>query len=164
MVRGTGFTEKGKGLDDLKNSLKSLGDSQVLIGIPESENARDDDSGITNSQLAFIHSQGSPLQGIPPRPFLEPSIDRNKDLLAIQQKNIINKSLSGDGDGYREEMEKTGLLMSTKAKEFLTDPANGLAPNSPGTIRRKGSSKPLIDTGSLLNSITYVVRERGQND
>lgn len=33
-------------------------------------------------------------------------------------------------------------------------------PNAPKTIARKGSSKPLIDTGQLRQSITYVVRLR----
>lgn len=36
----------------------------------------------------------------------------------------------------------------------------GIAPeNSKYTIARKGSSKPLIDTGQLINSITYKVIE-----
>jgi hypothetical protein len=40
--------------------------------------------------------------------------------------------------------------------------ANGIAPpNSPYTIARKGSSKPLIDTGQLRNSITYQVEIGG---
>jgi len=37
---------------------------------------------------------------------------------------------------------------------------NNLAPNAPSTIAQKGSSKPLIDTGSMLNSITYAVRKK----
>jgi phage gpG-like protein len=30
-------------------------------------------------------------------------------------------------------------------------------PNAPSTVRRKGSSRPLVDTGQLLNSLTYQV-------
>lgn len=34
-------------------------------------------------------------------------------------------------------------------------------PNSPRTIARKGvGAKPLIDTGHMLNAVTYVVREK----
>jgi len=33
-------------------------------------------------------------------------------------------------------------------------------PNSPETIRKKGSSQPLIDTKHLVNSTTYIVREK----
>ncbi|OCA57864.1 hypothetical protein AA93_07090 [Xylella fastidiosa subsp. pauca 11399] len=34
-----------------------------------------------------------------------------------------------------------------------------LAPLTPQTIQRKGSSAPLIDTGQMLQSITYEVRD-----
>ena len=30
-------------------------------------------------------------------------------------------------------------------------------PNAPATIRRKGSDRPLIDTGQLVNSVEYEV-------
>jgi hypothetical protein len=31
-------------------------------------------------------------------------------------------------------------------------------PNAPATIRAKGSSKPLIDTGEMRQSVTYQIR------
>ncbi|MDF7681191.1 hypothetical protein PT300_11600 [Enterobacteriaceae bacterium ESL0689] len=38
---------------------------------------------------------------------------------------------------------------------------SGIAPPlDPKTIARKGSSRPLIDTGNLLQSITYEVRDK----
>ena len=157
MVR---VSENGKGIGEVKKSLMSLEKLEVLIGIPESNNNRDEGSPVTNAQLAYLHSKGSPLQNIPARPFLEPSIEKNKDLLLAQQKKALTYSMSGNVSEYRNELGKIGLLMSSKAKEFITDPSNGLAPNSPRTIKKKGSSKPLIDTGSLMNSITYVIRER----
>jgi hypothetical protein len=33
-------------------------------------------------------------------------------------------------------------------------------PLKPATIRRKGSSKPLIDTGQMMNGVTYVVEDK----
>jgi hypothetical protein len=38
------------------------------------------------------------------------------------------------------------------------DPA--FAPLAQSTIDRKGSESPLIDTAQLLNSITYVIRNK----
>ena len=32
-------------------------------------------------------------------------------------------------------------------------------PNAPATVKRKGSSQPLIDTGNLRKSITFVIRD-----
>lgn len=37
-------------------------------------------------------------------------------------------------------------------------------PNSPETIKRKGSDKPLIDTGRMRQSINYVIQEKGGSD
>lgn len=51
---------------------------------------------------------------------------------------------------------EAGLLQIHKA--FENSGINGeWASNSPATIKKKGSSKPLIDTGRLRGSITYEV-------
>lgn len=52
--------------------------------------------------------------------------------------------------------EKLGTQASNMVKDYMT---NGtFTPLSLATIRKKGSSKPLIDTGALRQSITYEVR------
>ena len=49
--------------------------------------------------------------------------------------------------------ELVGMQMKSDISSTLT---NGpWTPNSPVTIARKGSSRPLIDTGELRASITY---------
>ena len=35
-------------------------------------------------------------------------------------------------------------------------------PNAESTIKKKGSDKPLIDTGTMRQSVTYVVRKVGE--
>jgi hypothetical protein len=37
--------------------------------------------------------------------------------------------------------------------------SGGWAPNSPVTVKMKGSSRPLIDTGAMRQSVTYVVED-----
>jgi len=66
---------------------------------------------------------------------------------------------------------RTKILGRTSAKEFLKNVGergkealqsafddNSFAPNAPSTIRKKGSDKPLIDTGAAREEITYEVR------
>jgi hypothetical protein len=68
----------------------------------------------------------------------------------------ILKYLNGQ-DG-RPDLEKIGLWVVNKVKaKFGSD---DLVPNSEATIKAKGSDKPLIDTGQLRNSITYVIRKK----
>ena len=53
-------------------------------------------------------------------------------------------------------------LLNTLGAKAAADVKNTIRqgippPNSPETIRRKGSSRPLIDTGQLINAITWIV-------
>ena len=42
--------------------------------------------------------------------------------------------------------------------------SEGVAPpNAPSTIKSKGSSTPLVDTGAYRQSITYVIAPSGEN-
>ncbi len=34
-------------------------------------------------------------------------------------------------------------------------------PNAPGTVQRKGSDRPLIDTGALRQAVSYVIEDKG---
>ena len=151
---------KSKGdINKLKEDMSELLKSDVYIGIPEA-NAPRLGEAVSNAQLAFIHTLGSELQNIPARPFIEPTIEKNKNKIADAMKKAATLAMDGDSIGMQEEFEKIGLIVSTKAKEYFTDPNNGWAPNSPRTIAEKGSDRPLIDTSSLRNSITYVVAEK----
>ena len=70
--------ETGKGVE-LKSALAFLKSSRVLIGIPQAASSRRGE--ITNAELAFIHTHGSPINRIPARPFLEPAIEETKEQL-----------------------------------------------------------------------------------
>ena len=37
-------------------------------------------------------------------------------------------------------------------------------PNAPSTIAKKGSDKPLIDTGTMRQSVNFAVTKKGGND
>ena len=60
-----------------------------------------------------------------------------------------------------EELKKTGMFVQNKVRSWFTDSRNGWPPNAPSTIKaKKGKSNPLIDTGELRKSITYVVSNK----
>lgn len=46
-------------------------------------------------------------------------------------------------------------------KRIITGP---FVPNAPTTIAKKGSDKPLIDTGQLLDAIDYKMHKPGQKE
>lgn len=173
--------------EDIKRSLEDLAKKTVCVGIPEEENVINDD--IANAELLYIHTHGvrdvtmrkamqhdldsgtpyskahelyvhengSPLWHSPPRPVLEPSIDANKEIIAEQMKQVAVAAL--DGNNPSTELEKVGMLGQNVARDWFTNPENKWPANSPETVKRKGSDMPLIDTGELRKSITYVIKE-----
>lgn len=166
--------ESGDGLKKLKSAIDTLKKNRVMVGIPGGSSAGS--GGITNAQLAFIHSNGSPKLSIPARPFLEPAIAQAKtqDKIAQCMKSAVMAAIDQGEDAAIAELQNAGMAGAEAAKDYILN--GGLAPNAPITIhggwmknkasgkvfyvRGKGSSKPLIDTASLQNSITYVIEKK----
>ena len=62
--------------------------------------------------------------------------------------------------GLNQAVARVGNYGASEVKRGIVSGAPGgqrFTPNSPLTIARKGSSKPLIDKGDLVGSITYQV-------
>ena len=120
------------------------------------------DSGLAYSKAyeMYIQEHGSPLWRSPPRPILEPAIEKHKDAIADKLKPAMQAALNGDSQGARDGLEKAGMFAANKVKDYFVDPENGWAENSPKTIAAKGSDRPLVDTGALRQAITYVVGDK----
>lgn len=141
---------------ELLKRLESMKRMDLLVGVPQSESEREKDEkqDITNAQLMFIHSEGSPAKNIPPRPVIDMTLKEEKEKINEKFKKALNSVLAGGNP--RVELEKLGIYVVNKIKaKFGSD---DLAPLQPATIKAKGSDRPLIDTGQLRDSITYIVR------
>ena len=88
---------------------------------------------------------------IPQRSFLRSTFDENQDNVISMYANRFNMTQS-----LLRAAEDTGdyLAMLVRAK---IDNGN-FTPNAPSTIRSKGSSRPLIDTGRMQGSIRSIIR------
>jgi hypothetical protein len=113
--------------------------------------------GYSEAYQLYLHTHGSPLWQSPPRPVIEPAIENGKEAIAKQLKKVVSTAL--DGQDPTVEMQKAGMLGQNIVRDWFTNPSNGWAPNSPATIEAKKSDKPLIDSGDLRKSITYVISD-----
>jgi len=161
-------------------AVRTLTNTRVLVGVPAEKASRN--GPILNSQLAYIHDNGAPEANIPARPFMKPGI---KDV-----QNQIEEGLRKAGDlalgkggaaAVERQFERIGTLASVAIKNKIS--AGIPPPLKESTLRaraargRKGAKKelerraqgqaaslefaiPLIDTGAMRNSITYVVRKK----
>ena len=141
-------------IEKLEGKIAEIMGLSVVVGVTAKSNARSDE--LTNADLAMIHEFGSPAHNIPERSFLRKPLINNAEAVANLAKNAIGKFIAGEISAA-EALGVIGEEAKGISKEAVT---NGIAPSlKPATIKRKKSSKPLIDTGQLINSITYEVRK-----
>ncbi|MEG1232271.1 MAG: hypothetical protein RSE18_00420 [Acinetobacter sp.] len=149
--------EYNGGLKGFLERFREIGKPKVYIGVPASKNGIHKDSKINMATLLAIHALGLPSRGIPQRDPLRPPLianaQRYTDLLALGLKNALS-----DGTDPKLVYEKIGIVATNDVKDyFITGNFKAL---SEKTIKAKGSSKPLLDTGELRNSISYEVRQK----
>ena len=180
-----GFVEIVKTADKTSKifqALDFLTKKDVLIGVPQEKSSREGQK-ITNAELAYIHSNGSPIRNIPARPFLEPSIQQpdTKEKIQKEFKQAINEVLQGNKDNIEKHLQRAGIIASGAAKNWFTNPENNWSPLAQSTLKAKirkfkknhktkykkliseglePEFTPLIDTGELRKSITYVIRDK----
>ncbi|KKM68182.1 hypothetical protein LCGC14_1463370, partial [marine sediment metagenome] len=126
----------------------------ATIGIQDSAAAGDHD-GITNANLAAVHEFGAPSVGIPSRSFMRAPFDANLD----KYTRFMSERAHDLRRSFRIILGQTAQLVKSDMIRAIDD---GLVPPlRPATVERKGSSKPLIDTGQLKQSITTKVEDVG---
>lgn len=152
----------------LQETISFLENNYVLVGIPEKTTKRlEGKEMMTNAQLLYIHTNGSPINNIPARPVIEPVLKDSKEKFEKQLEEIFDDVVKGEKTKARNNLHKLGLSAQNKVRSWFVDEKNGWPPNSFLVAQqkiRKGSTnpRPLIDTGELRKSITYVVVENGR--
>lgn len=146
-------------LKKVLGAIATLPAHDVLVGVPGDTSDRS--GAITNAALAYIHDNGAPEANIPARPFMRPGIADAKTDIADRFKQVGTSLLSGNQGGAERALHAAGLAAQASIRRKInTGPFLPLAPSTLAARRRRGRTgdKPLIDTGQLRNSITYVVR------
>jgi len=87
---------------------------------------------------------------IPARPWLEPGVESaTPEVLATIQDGM------DEGKTMDQIIESIGVVAEGAVKVYMTELKT--PPNAASTIRNKGSSNPLIDTGAMRQSVTHKV-------
>ncbi|WP_191923773.1 hypothetical protein [Pantoea agglomerans] len=158
----SGLTVRGDSAQSILDALKTLANKDVLVGIPESKDERDD-GDIGNAAIGYINENGSPAQNIPPRPHLKPGVRSVEQDFMPHLKSAARKALEGDAEGAVTSLDRAGTVAANGVKRYIT--ITGFTPLADATIanrlrRGRTGNKPLIDTGEYRRSITHVVRDK----
>lgn len=146
-----------KRLKEVMKRSKQLNHLQLVVGIPSDENSRDESTGITNAELGAIHEFGVPEKNIPERSSMRSTASEESQNLGRLAKIQISECLKGEISAH-DTFATVGVYLQGKIVDKITD--GDFEPNTEATVKRKKSSKPLIDTGQLRGAITYEVREK----
>ena len=174
---GVSRRSNGPALLNINNAVQQLSKMDVLVGVPKGTTDRPGEP-INNASLLYLHSHGSPLQGIPARPVIEPALNAsgNKESLTRRMGIISKAVLHGNLTAAYDGLDALGIRARNIVYSWFVDPRNGWEPNAPATVAAKISkmspkqikiamkrggplTRPLIDTGEMRKSITYIVRE-----
>lgn len=148
--------------------LKALEDMKVSVGVTGKHAwlARIHEYGmkiqVTPKMRAYLHSKGLHLKDstqfitIPERAFMRNGFKESKEDVLNTAKSVIGDVINGNLsiDDYGQIV---GSLLQSKIHDYAEDlrtPAN-----HPFTVKEKGSSNPLIDTGNMKNSIGFEVEK-----
>lgn len=133
----------------------------VKVGVLSDEPKEERDGAgeeISLLEVAAIHEFGAPAANIPQRSFIRETVDVKRE--EIQRLQLVQAQRIVKGDVEPEAaVEQIGARVKGMIQQRI---AAGIEPpNAPSTIERKGSSKPLVDTGQLRESIDYQVEREG---
>lgn len=102
--------------------------------------------------IAAIQNWGAPSRGIPPRPFFSDMIQKRQH----EWGPAIGNLLVNNGYDALRTLQLTGEAVAGQLRTSIVETND--PPLAPSTIRRKGFSKPLVDSGHMLNSVDYEVK------
>ena len=145
-------TADGKKFQKMLEDLNKL---EVRIGIQQGVGSED---GVDLVDIAMFNELGT--VHIPSRPFLRDSVDAHSPEINAFLQSMRTQLVKG---GSAEDvLKKIGVFQKGLIQKEIVN--GDFVPNSPETIKRKGSDKPLIDTGRMRQSINYVIQEKGGSD
>lgn len=158
--------DKDLGLNRIIRTLnKDLDGVVVKVGVQAKDKAvrRGKGGSICNTDqplavIAAVHEFG--LGSMPQRSFLRSAYDENKPTIDAMVDNIANGAVQGMSVGTA--LNQLGNVVQGMVQKKIVD--GPFKPNAPATIKRKKSSRPLIDTGHLRQSIRYVIEKGGSDD
>lgn len=143
-----------KGGDRLQGALNELlknASNAASVDVGFMGNATEPD-GTSTALVAALNNYGTGR--VPPRPFFTLAVEKNKGRWPINLGTALKKNKMNAATAL-------GLL-GLEVKEEIQDEIREMTtpPNAPSTIARKGFDKPLVDTSTMLKSVTLKVNAK----
>ena len=154
------------GWNELRRMMREAGggDSFAKAGIVGAKASAQHEGGdeqepVNNATLAMIHEFGL---GVPERSFIRAAFDANREKYLANLQTLVSAIYDGKLTVGRA-LTLLGMQCASDIRKLIIDGAGVPPPNAPATIKRKGSSRPLVDSAQMKNSITHEVVLNGSS-
>ncbi len=160
------FKENTDLLEKRNKCLDYLRKNKVDVGLTSTASGR-------SRFLLGIHTRGSPIMHIPPRPVVEPALAQEslKEEMGEILLTSCEAAMKGDLAGTRQGLEDAGQRGADGIREYIDagiDPPNAPVTLSGGWIYNrvakkgvlvsgKNGSTPMKDTEQLYNDFDYEI-------
>ena len=163
------MTEDTEHIEKQQECLDYLRKNKVDVGLTSHASGR-------SFFLLGIHTRGSPIMRIPPRPVVEPALNQ-ADLRAEMGEKLLascEAALEGDLPETKKGLEEAGKRGADGIREYIDGQIP--PPNSPVTlsggwiynrvakkgvyVEGKNGSTPMKDTGALYDDFDWEITEK----
>jgi len=148
----TAVEDKDNGYSKIIKGVQELDGVSVTAGIHADAGRQ---GGVDLVDIAVFNEYGT--SRIPSRPFVRLAFEQNEAKWDRTIKAGVTAMINGTADANRVT-SVLGAQMVGDVQEVIGDKSL-LAPNAAGTIKKKGSDAPLIDSGRLRQSVSYKVKK-----
>jgi hypothetical protein len=136
--------------DILCRSVKINKHAHTKVGFQRKDGKKEKKNDVLVVDVAIANEFGT--SKIDARSFMRTYFEENKERLAKIGGNMYTDVLLGKLD-VKKGLSMLGEYAKAGVQKKIDD--IDFPPNAPSTIKKKGSSKPLIDTGQMRQSITH---------
>ena len=133
--------------------LQKLSEKQVRVGLKRGKKGKRHNGTSSQTDLvdiALYNELGTST--IPARPFFAQTEAAVSEAAKVLRRN----------EKAQQAFREIGTDVQKKVQKRIDE--GQFVPNAPSTIKRKGHDHPLIDTGTMRDSISYTVCEKGEYD
>lgn len=131
----------------------------IRVGILGGNGAKQRGENMDMAGLGAVHEFGSITKHIPARSFLRvPLEDALPKLIKQSRGQFFKAIITGKLKEYYTWLANMCANICKTAFKNGGSQSGKWKPNSPYTVKQKGSSNPLVDTGDLSRSITAEVK------
>ena len=149
---GFGFTDLTPEGKKYFRELKKMTDMEIQVGFQSDQKYED---GTSIAQVAAVNEFGA--SDIPERPFMRQSFENHEG--ELQAACDAAQRLVSSGGSAEQALQQIGVVAKGLVQDEIVN--GGFAPNAESTIKKKGSEQPLIDTGTMRQSVNFVIKRRG---